>query len=140
MKKITLFCIAGIIFFLNSFSQTPAWLWAQSAGGTSSESGFSIATDANDNIYVTGVFQSTSITFGSITLTNNSTNSYDIFVVKYSSAGTVLWAYSGGGTGIDYGNSISTDGNGNVYVVGTFTSSITFGSTILTTAGNYDIF
>src|SRR5437868_8265905 len=139
MKKITLLFVA-IALLVNGFGQTPGWAWAQSAGGTSGESGFSIAMDANDNVYVTGVFQSPSITFGTITLTNNSINSYDVFIVKYNSAGNPVWAYNGGGTGVDYGYGICTDGNGNVFVTGTFTSTITFGSTTLTSNGVYDIF
>src|SRR6185436_15718430 len=124
--------------YVKSNAQTPSWLWAKSAGGTSSEGGLSIATDAVDNIYVTGVFQSASITFGSTTLTNAGSN--DIFVVKYDVAGNVVWAYGGGGAGVDYGYGISTDINRNVYVAGIFTSTITFGSTTLTTAGASDIF
>ena len=138
-RKITL-VVVSFLFSLQTFSQSPNWLWARSAGGTYTESGYSIAMDADDNIYVTGVFQSATITFGSTTLTNNAGTGYDIFIVKYDGAGNVIWAYGGGGPGVDYGNSISTDINRNVYVTGTFTSTITFGSTTLTTAGGYDIF
>jgi hypothetical protein len=42
---------------------------------------------------------------------------------SFAQAPTWLWAKSAGGTGYDYGKSNSIDGNGNVYVLGNFTSS-----------------
>jgi hypothetical protein len=123
-------------------------LWAKDAGSSvGADCGRSIATDALGNVYVTGYFDSPYITFGSVVLNNpNVSGNYpDIFVVKYNAAGNVLWAKREGGMGADYGNSITTDATGNVYVTGYYSSSsITFGSTTLTNAdstGNYpDIF
>ncbi len=116
-------------------------LWAKSAVGNFYDNGLSVSTDANGNIIVTGEFMSASITFGTTTLTNASTNRTDIFIVKYDGAGNVLWAKSAGGTGYDRGHSVSTDANGNIIVTGDFlSSSITFGTTTLTNAGNTDIF
>ncbi len=74
-----------------SIAQTPDWLWAKSAGGTSNDFGQSIAVDANGNSYVTGSFGSPTITFGSTTLTNSSSGNGDIFVVKYDASGNVVW-------------------------------------------------
>ncbi|MEO8147333.1 MAG: T9SS type A sorting domain-containing protein [Bacteroidia bacterium] len=114
-------------------------VWAKSAGGTSDDKAYGICTDANGNVLVTGSFASSSITFGTTTLTNVSGS--DIFIVKYDASGNVLWAKSAGGTSVDYGFSISTDANGNVLVTGMFTStSITFGTTTLTNLGISNIF
>ena len=122
-----------------SLAQTPDYLWAKSAGGTSFDTGNGVSTDTNGNVFVTGSFKSSSITFGTNTLTN--AGGRDIFLVKYDANGTVLWAKSAGGTSDDYGYGVSTDTNGNVLVTGYFeSSSITFGATTLTNAGNSDIF
>ena len=117
-------------------------LWAQSAGGYESDGANGISTDASGNVYVTGYFQDSTITFGTITLTNVVNYGYrDIFVVKYDASGNVLWAKSAGGYGVDAGNGISTDAKGNVLVTGSFDSApITFGTTTLTNAGLDDIF
>jgi len=112
-------------------------LWAKRAGGSGSDNSQSVSTDASGNVYVTGSFTSATITFGSTTLTNsdNSGNSSDIFIAKYDASGNVLWAKSAGGTSSEFGNSVSPDANGNVYATGRFSSpTISFGSTTLTNA------
>ena len=54
------------------------------------------------------------------------------------------WAKSVGGLANDYGNSISVDASGNVYVTGDFQGTADFdpgsGTTNLTSSGDYDIF
>lgn len=121
--------------FIVKYDATGNVLWAKSAGGTSADDAYSIITDASGNVYVVGYFQSSSITFGSTTLTN--AGAYDMFIVKYDASGNVLWAKSAGGTNHDAANSVITDASGNVYVAGYFqSSSITFGSATLTNVGN----
>ena len=116
-------------------------VWAKRAGGTGNDIGYSFAVDASGNSYATGVFKSSSITFGSTTLTNASSGSNDIYVVKYDGSGNVVWAKSAGGTGYDFGSSITVDASGNSYATGYFaSSSITFGSTTLTRSGVYDMY
>lgn len=113
-------------------------LWAKSAGGTSYDEAYTVATDTAGNIFLAGYFQSPSITFGSFTLTG----SYDVFIVKYNSAGTVIWAKSAGGSKDEEASSITTDVAGNCYIAGYFHSpGITFGSTTLPNSnGGYKVF
>lgn len=68
-------------------TQFPNYLWVKNAGGNSYDEGRGIATDSSGNVYLTGTFQSSSITFGSTTLTN--AGSYDIFTVKLSNSTSV---------------------------------------------------
>ena len=133
MKKVITILVA-LVISANTFAQAPNCLWAKAAGGTYYDYGYSVATDASGNVYVTGSFSSPIITFGTTTLTN--AGSGNIFIAKYDAAGNVLWAKSAGGNGSDDGLSVATDASGNVYVTGYFTSStITFGTTTLTNAG-----
>ena len=141
MKK-ALVLFATIIFSLNGLSQAPGWQWAKMASGPNSdENGFDVAVDANSNSYAVGCFLSSTVTFGSITLTNAGFISADIFIVKYDSSGNVLWARSAGGTADDYGRGVAVDANGNCYITGYFQStSVSFGTSLLFNAGANDIF
>lgn len=131
--QITLFTLINIA----AIGQ-PDWQWASGSGGNSADAGFSISKDASGSVYVTGVFNSPTMTFGNITLFNS--GAADIFIVKYDYLGNVLWAKSAGGTSYDNGNSICTDRDGNVYIAGEFFSStITFDSTTLSNTQNYNM-
>jgi len=122
--------LLGLVGGGRLYAQAPSWVWAKSAGNAK---GHSIAVDAKGNVYVTGYFESDSLTLGSITL--RSAGGKDIFVVKYDSNGKVLWARSAGGMNDDYGASIAVDASGNVYVTGYFESdTLTFGTITLRNA------
>ena len=57
-------------------------LWAINAGGTYQDYTYSIALDTSKNIYMTGEFYSSSITFGDSTLTN--IRHSDVYIAKYN--------------------------------------------------------
>jgi len=115
-------------------------LWAKSAGGTAFDAAYSVSLDILGNVYITGFFQSSAITFGSFTLSNSG----GFFLVKYDKDGNVVWANtaSGGGLGsADFGYSLKSDYFGEILVTGYYNSpSITFGSDTLTNSGLYDVF
>lgn len=137
MKKLITFL--ALAFCLNGNAQT--WQWAKGATGVGSEEGYSSATDTAGNVFITGSFTGSTISFGAYTLTNAGTNA-NVFITKYAPNGNVLWAKSATGTVSDYGFSVSTDVVGNVFVTGCFQSpSTTFGTYTLTNAGtNSNIF
>ncbi|HRF81749.1 MAG TPA: hypothetical protein PL070_16850 [Flavobacteriales bacterium] len=131
--------------FLAKYDPSGNVVWAISAGGNEEDISNGIATDSNGNVCITGGVMSDSITFGSITLYNATTNqAEDVFVAKFDPDGNLLWARSGAGTGgtaRDVGNAIAVDNNGNVYSCGYFRSqTISFGSVILTNEGQADAF
>jgi hypothetical protein len=105
-------------------------IWAKSSGGTAIDLGYGVTCDVLGNVYLTGSFASPFIVFGNDTLHN--AGGTDMFLVKFDSAGNVLWSQSTGGSGDDFGYNIKTDDSGNLYVIGNFYSlSLTFGSTTL---------
>jgi len=126
-------------FFLVKYDANGNVVWAKSAGGNSYDWASHLNVDAGGNVTIAGSFMSATITFGSTTLTNtdNTGNTEDIFIVQYDANGNVNWAVSTGGNGKDDGIGCSTDEFGNVYVSGFFYSpAISFGSTVLTNADN----
>ena len=125
--------------FLTKYDSNGNVLWAKSATGTGGDYPCSVIVDVSGNAYLSGYFLSPTITFGSSTLTN--INSYsDIFLAKYDYNGNALWAKSAGGIYGDKANSVVVDAFGNTYITGSFSSTIVFGSTTLTSAGSSDIF
>ena len=127
--------------FLAKYDAGGNVIWATSAPGTDYDIPFAVATDASGNVLVAGLFSSPVITFGSISLTNAGIE--DAFVAKYDAAGNVMWAKRAGGADWDNARALAVDGEGNVYLSGSFRSpSITFGSITLTNtaAGMYDAF
>ena len=128
----------GDDIFLVKYDANGNVIWAKRAGGSNEDRAYSVTTDISGNVYVTGFFASPTITFGTFTLTNFGFTT-DIFIVKYDSNGSALWAHNvGGSTGQgDIGESIATDVLGNVYIAGEFYNhTITFGSNTFINADN----
>ena len=139
---ITLTNNGGSDIFIAKYSNEGLVLWATSAGGLGADTVTGIATDNAGYLYITGYFNSSSITFGTTTLTNASAGTNDIFIAKYDISGNATSAVRAGGTGNDNANAITIDLNNNIYVTGNFTSSsFQFGSTsALSLVGTQDIF
>ncbi|CAD5273436.1 MULTISPECIES: IPT/TIG domain-containing protein [unclassified Imperialibacter] len=112
-------------------------VWVKTEGGYNYDNARSVDLDNNGNIYVTGYFSTSA--FDDFGLTTEM-NSRDAFVAKYNPSGEILWAQKAGGPGDDYGQALAVGANGIVHITGSFTESVTFGSTALTSFGGSDIF
>jgi hypothetical protein len=104
-----------------------------------------ITEDAAGNVYVTGFFAN-SADFdpspGIYSLKSN--GGTDIYLAKYTSTGTLLWANAIGAGANDQAYGIDLDALGNVYITGYFNNTVDFdpGSSIQnrTAVGNTDFF
>jgi len=138
MKKIILIIVCQL-FFIGIYAQ--AFQWALQGGGAGSNStsdmGEAVTTDTQGNVIFTGLFEGTAL-FGTTSLTSAGSN--DVFVAKYASDGTFLWAVKAGGTQLDWGKAICTDKNNNIYITGQFSGTATFGTSTTLTASSTDIF
>ena len=86
-----------------------------------------IATDSDNNIYVTGYYQGTTNLGGD--LLSSVTPGYDdVFLVSYNSDGVHRWSRNAGGPNNDLGYTIDTDNLGNVYVGGKVEFAANLGS------------
>lgn len=124
---------------LIKFSPTGQPIWVRSAGSTNTlERAIAIAIDSADNVIISGYYASLSMNFdSSTTITNSAGTTDEIFVAKYNSNGTVLWAQSLAGADQERVNAVCTDGEGNIYLGGWYdnpTSSIG-GLTVMTGSG-----
>lgn len=116
--------------FLCKINSQGVYQWAVKAGGTGTDRGLSIKTDANGNSYITGYYQGTA-TFGSTNITSVN-SSQDIFLAKYNSFGILQWVKSAGGSSGDIGNAVNIDNSGSVYITGQFAGTAFFGVNSLT--------
>lgn len=104
--------------------------WAKSIGeNTSNDIGRDIAVDGSGNTYVIGSFEGTDVDFdpsagGEAKFSTSAATG--AFVAKYNSNGDYVWAFPLVGSGINTGYRIAIDGNGNVYITGTFEGTTDF--------------
>lgn len=109
--------------FVSKLGANGDFVWAKNMGGPFPDVGYSIALDANGNVYTTGIFwKAADFDPGNqnYPLTAAGNTSYDIFVSKLDASGNFVWAGRMGGSFEDYGNSIAVDANENVYTTGHF--------------------
>lgn len=123
--------------FVACMESSGNWIWAQSAGGSSSDISNGIAIDSSGNILLVGAFGGTA-SFGSIELSSEGQS--DTFVAKMDNAGNWLWAVRGGGELDNTAIDIATDAYGNCYVAGQFSGAVSFGGSSFSSSGQGDIF
>jgi hypothetical protein len=91
---------------------------------TGSSSGNAIAVDASGDAFVAGGTSSTTLPFTPLEFQNSNAGGLDAFVFELNPAGNVvLHSTYLGGPGSDIANGVAVDGAGNVYLVGSTTSS-----------------
>ncbi|UUC45225.1 T9SS type A sorting domain-containing protein [Flavobacterium cerinum] len=139
MRIITLLLV--LFSFQIANAQIPDWEWVKNMDMTNNNWRRSITTDNNGDVIVITDFTKPTITFGNITINNDSPSYYysDIAMVKYDSQGNVKWAKRFGGPKTDWSFAITTDNAGNIYFTGGYQETITIDSFTLTafTLGYY---
>ena len=81
-------------------------LWSTYLGGAGADCTYHVATDPQNNIYVSGY------------------RNGDGYVDKFSGSGSHLWSTYLGGTDNSFATEVITDGEGNVYVCGSFDGNV----------------
>jgi hypothetical protein len=93
--------------------------WARSAGAGGllfvDDRGLGIALDGATNCFVTGLVR------GPVIIGNDSLTNGGLFLAKYDSGGSALWAREA--FGVDRGTAVAADAAGNSYVTGFFTTT-----------------
>jgi hypothetical protein len=122
--------------FIAEFNSTgTSLLWGTYYGGAGDEYATSLALDASNNVYLTGITTSATqiTTAGAYKTVYTGGVNGNVFVAKFNSTGSaLLWGTYYGGSGSDIGYGIALDASKNVYVTGSTTST-----TGIATAGAY---
>ena len=132
--------------FVEKLSTTKELLWAGVMGGPGIDYLVDMYIDADENIFTTGGFAGPAdFDPGDGSEILNSVGDRDIFISKLNTDGGFVWAAPMGGAENEFGQSIETDAEGNVYIAGNFQGTVDFdpasGSEFyLSSAGGYDIF
>ncbi len=100
-------------------------LWSLSCGGQGPDRGTAITHEPSGAILVAGTYSQTA-SFGNTNLTAVG-DSLDVFVMKVSAGGEILWVASAGGEGNDLVHGINADGDGNILISGQFRGVCGFG-------------
>jgi len=106
----------------------PGWSWSTYITGISLLEVYSINTDGS-HVWVTGMiplfeFPAVPVPSGNAYVQGTMNGGGDIFIIEFSTCGALIWATYYGGSNLDQGQSISSDGL-NVWVTG-FTQSTDF--------------
>ena len=142
MKKFT---ILPAFLILVTTLNAQSWDWGKAGTGDNfvGNSQFSIATDAKGDCIMAGVTNRVAA-FGTFSVGYN-TGNQTAFLVKSDSTGKVLWATYPTTNVNGYNNILSiagvaTDKQANIYIVGTFWGTYTFGNRTVSTGGLTSIF
>ncbi|NOT74308.1 MAG: hypothetical protein HOP08_05215 [Cyclobacteriaceae bacterium] len=119
--------------FITKLDVNGGFVWTKTFGGTGTDWGFGVTTDASGNIYSTGYFAGT-VDFNPGAGTFNLTilaNYTEAYVQKLDASGNFIWAVRMGGPNTatseeTYGKSIDLDPSGNILTTGEFTGTADF--------------
>jgi hypothetical protein len=126
----------GLDAFVVSHDAGGTHRWSKRFGGAGEDVWRDVAVDGAGDVYVVGCFSGT-VDFGGGAMT--SSGGKDLAVVKLSGAtGAHIFSWQLGGAGNDVGMSIALDGSGNIYLAGSFESSMPCAGTSLVSGGMTD--
>ncbi len=139
MKAFRLLLIIALLAgaFSPARAQRTAWV-EPLTGGINTFGGKSIARDQAGNVYEMGTFTGRLSAQGqSVTAGPHPPYAGDVFVAKYSPAGTLLWLRTGGSPRYDYVEALAVDPAGGVYLAGANDSAFVMGPYTVATKGHF---
>lgn len=122
------------VFLVKLSGANGAHLFSKKIGSTGIEEATAVSADASNNIVVVGNFRAT-LDFGCPSPLTP-THTEEMYLVKYSQAGSCVWAKNFNA----YATDVMLNAAGDVSVTGWFGSTINFGGNDLSPAGANDVF
>ncbi len=137
--------LSGPSFYIVKLDSNGNFKWIEDIKGPINCRDIYLVVDAMENIIATGTFQGmVDFNLGPGVPPYVSAGNLDVFVSKYDSEGTVMWAGVIGGPNTDISNAIACDQNGNIFITGLYNATADFdlgqGTYLMTSAGRDDIY
>ena len=127
MKKKSLLLTAVATLGLTAATMAQNFNWVKQIGGTSTDAGQSVKTDASGNYIIVGNYSGTCDLDPSAGVFNvTSSGNQDIFIVKLDQNGIFVWGKSVGGSNGDAVSDMIVDSTGNVFLCGFFRGTADF--------------
>lgn len=132
--------------FITKVNADGSYGWTRRIHSTSGYSGTiypkAVAADSAGDVYVTGTFATANVSFGSTTDLRTNVGNTDLFVVKLKTDGSYGWARTVGAASSQVnGLAIKVDGQGRIFVGGSFAGTVNFGLGAKTSvSGSLDAF
>ncbi len=131
--------------FISKLNADGDFVMARQIGGVNLEQAYAITLDGTGNIFVTGYFNGKcDFDPGSAVFNLSAQGDEDIFITKLNIAGNFVWAKQIAGPLSEFGNAITTDADGNIYLAGYFYGTPDFdpGPAVynIATKGSSDVF
>jgi hypothetical protein len=110
--------------FLFKLGNSGTFQWARSYGSSDNDEANAVSVDGSGYIYLSGRFESNTLTIGTNTLINPQSNQFgeNMFLAKFDGAGNVMWAKSKDRC---YGAVSAFDANENLFISGFVRDSVT---------------
>ena len=101
----------------------PVLTYSTYLGGSGGDTGAAVTVDASGNMYLVGTTSSLDFPTTSGVVQSTLSGQSNVFVTKLTAAGTAAFSTYLGGSGTDSGAGIALDASGNIYIIGTTTST-----------------
>jgi gliding motility-associated-like protein len=118
--------------FISKFDNNGNFIWSKQFSGTEGQVGYSIGTDAQENVYSTGLFYGTGdfdpgpSVYNLIASSGPMGSWSDAFVSKLDANGNFVWAKQFAGSYDEMGFALIPDPTGNIIITGEFAGDTDF--------------
>ncbi len=126
--------------FITAYDVTGNYKWVRAIGNAYYDNSVYVAANQNGSIYVTGSYIGTIDFDPLLTHTSLTSKAEDVYFCKYDSTGKFSWVKGIGETNAQAPRFLYLDATNNIYLAGSFYTSIVFEGTTINAAGQDDIF
>ncbi|MBX2985445.1 MAG: SBBP repeat-containing protein [Bacteroidia bacterium] len=127
--------------FVTKLNASGTFIWVTQGGGDGKDFGYDIDVNTAGEVFVAGYILDDAwfAEDGSVFVSNQS-GYYSSFIAKFHNNGTCQWAKGIVCDNINYGYAVTTDNNGNSYLLGKYSGKAVLSNLEETAQGNFDLY